>query len=105
MKMYKWIIICGLVAVSASACAGWGSEDGHKLFLLKGNSRIGTSIEKYSWYRASERLSERRLANGNMEYKYPYSGGCVVVIQVNPSTNIMMSFGWEGEKAHCIANP
>lgn len=104
MKLFVWMIFCGLVAVSASACAGW-TRDGHERFLLNGNSEVGQPVDQYSWYRAARRLSERRLENGNMEYRYPYSGGCIVVIQVNSSTGIIMSFGWEGEKAHCVANP
>lgn len=50
-------------------------------------------------------LSGTKLANGNVVYKYRDMRTCRYMLEVDPTTDIIVSADWEGEKGDCIHVP
>ena len=50
-------------------------------------------------------ISQLRLANGNIAYKYSHLRTCHYTLEVDPKTDIVVNANWEGDKGDCIIVP
>lgn len=82
--------------------------DPHENFLEMRKSYIGKSIEKViPQFAAVNRdlLNITELDNGNVEYKFFEGRTCRTVFEVNPITQIIVDFRFEGNEEDCFINP
>lgn len=82
--------------------------DPHENYLQLRKSYIGKSIEKVIPQFAEVNrnlISITELDNGNIEYKFFEGRTCRTVFEVNPRTQIIVDFRFEGNKEDCFINP
>jgi len=70
------------------------------------SDNIGMSIDKFNARHSDIELktiflSKKKLANGNVENEYKYSGTCHFFYEYNPLTTIIVSWRFTGRKEHC----
>lgn len=104
MRKYHSILISFLTLTSINACA---YSDHHERFLRIMGMSVGSRLLYDNEYRrTTSPLSIKKLTNGNVEYRYPYSTKtCVTVYEINPQTEIIIRFSFEGEKKDCVWMP
>ena len=50
-------------------------------------------------------VSEKKLQNGNLEYRYKWYPGCVRIFEVDPATRVILRADFEGDQESCILPP
>jgi hypothetical protein len=93
-----------------SACGHY--VDPHQNFL-QGNGRfIGMKIDpllrnEHPSFLNHRRWTQTELPNGNFNYRARYDQDldCFVIYEVDRVTRVIVRFGWEGNRRHCILNP
>lgn len=81
-------------------------EAAHQNFLRELQANVGQDIDKsnYTSLRRALRLSEERLHNGFMRYRYRSGigdGKCQSIFDVDPGTNKIVAAGFEGGMKEC----
>lgn len=93
----------GLVALSMSACTSTTPQENYARYIM---SEIGTKIDSSDSFIGRTPISVRTLANGNIEYQYPYGGGqCIETYEVDSKTRIILNASYAGSEKACQLSP
>ena len=104
MLKNKCLVAIGGISILAavSSCAGVTPQENYARAI---RMSIGSKIDDFYNLVNKRPLSERVLANGNMEYKYLYAGDCVETYEVDPQTRIIKNASYEGSAKWCNLAP
>ncbi len=93
-----------LVAVLTSCACG--SLSPHKNFKTHMSSTVGKRIsDPGTWAREDRGVSVQALENGNEEYKYMFRRSCFYFFEVEKSTEVIVSWRFEGSEKDCQIAP
>ena len=81
--------------------------DPHDNFVRGMQSQVGKKVgETDPGFLSENRLIEvRELENGNLEYQYAHYRECRYFFEVDPESDTILSFRFEGEEDDCIIVP
>ena len=110
----KKILAALHILLMSSGCASYLNEltpeAAHQNFLRELHSTIGQDIitSNYTNFQPSLRISEERLANGLIQYRYRSGvgkGECKSIYDVDPATHKIVQVGFEGTMKQCSLPP
>jgi hypothetical protein len=86
------------------ACA---SVTPHQNFVAHMEGNIGKRIDDPSamWVMPQHLLGTSNLANGDVEYVYRFQGSCRYFFEVDPKSNVMVKWRYEGSDRDCAIMP
>jgi hypothetical protein len=98
--MTKFYLLSVTALTFLGACSFGGS---HERFVHILSMNVGSKLRDFEFMRATAPLNILKLENGNVEYRYPYSTkSCVTVYEVDPETDVIKRFSFEGDKKDCV---
>jgi hypothetical protein len=94
----------GAMACLIAACS---SIEPHQNFVEIVSKNVGKSVgEDQRHGMAPERfVQSKTLSNGVLEREYEFRGSCRLFFSVDPSTNIVVSWRYEGSNMDCAVTP
>jgi hypothetical protein len=102
--------ILALTVAIVAGCAHFTPEAAHENFKRDLRADIGQDID-HSTYTSLDprlRLSEERLANGQIRYRYKSgigNGQCTTIYDVDPLTRKIVAVNFEGSTRECSLPP
>ena len=92
--------------VAVTACTAYFNavtpEAAHDNFLRNLHSYIGESVDlNRGWLRQELKLSEERLPNSQVRFRFGVPGGCVKVFDVDAITRKIAAASFEGTESQC----
>lgn len=91
-----------------TACASYSPEAVRKNFEQHHGSQVGKNADDPSSYvtRYPQLLiNSRSLPNGHIEKEYRWIRSCRYYYEIDPATNIIVGWRFEGSKQDCVTPP
>ena len=104
----SWHNLLFFVMLFSLVSCAVGSQWPHKNFLDIYDHQVGKSVNDPSLYKR-KKIGSRVLSDGNIEQEYLHSmgkrGTCRVFYRINPETQTIESWRYEGSDRACAISP
>ena len=97
-----FVAAIGTLAGCATYFHALTPEGAHENFLQNLHSYVGEDIDaNKGWLRRELNLSQERLPDGSLRYRFGVIGQCVKVFDVDASSHKIVAATFEGTKQQC----
>jgi hypothetical protein len=105
-KCYCRAAGAALLSIVIGACAS--TDSAHENFKNIMNAKVGTRSDSPSarlWRDPAARISVRTLNNGNVEEGYRQWRACKYYFEIEPTTQKIVGWRYEGARDECVVWP
>ena len=108
---FRAFILVGVLATVSCSSQQYDPNYWHSSFVAGLQRNVGYSFASVrdgvtgGWAPAKSQISQLRLDNRNIVYKYSHLRTCRYMLEVDPNTDTIIAVDWEGDKGDCIIVP